>query len=112
TEKIPGFEAFKANDEDPATSWRAASADDQWLEAAWVKPRTFRAVTISEVGNHITNYRLQIWKDNSWQDLLTGDTCGPERHHSFDPVTTSKCRLLLSRASKAPEISEFVIGRQ
>ncbi|MBK1826591.1 family 78 glycoside hydrolase catalytic domain, partial [Haloferula rosea] len=31
TEKIPGFEAFKANDEDPATSWRAASADDQWL---------------------------------------------------------------------------------
>jgi alpha-L-rhamnosidase len=111
SEKEPGFEAFKTNDENPETSWRAASANGQWLEAAWVKPRTINAVTISEVGNQITTFQLQIWKKNKWLDLVTGDTCGPELKHSFDSVTATKCRLLFSGASKAPEISEFVISR-
>jgi alpha-L-rhamnosidase len=111
SEKIPGFEAFKANDENAETSWRAASAEGQWLEVAWVKPQTFAAVRIDEIGGHITSYRLQAWKDDGWQDLATGDACGTGREHSFDPVTASKCRLLISAASKAPEIAEIMIRK-
>ena len=69
-------------------------------------------MTINEIGDNITSYRLQIWKDNTWQDVLLGDSCGSERQHSFDSVTTTKCRLLFSGASQAPEISEFVISKQ
>ncbi|MBK1828972.1 discoidin domain-containing protein, partial [Haloferula rosea] len=111
TEKIPGFEAFKANDEDPATSWRAASADDQWLEAAWVKPQTFRSVQIDEVGNRIDDYRVQVWTEDGWKDVAGGQKCGVGRKHSFEPVTSTKCRLLLSSPKGSPEIAEFEIVR-
>lgn len=111
SEKEPGFEAFKVNDENPETSWRAQTAAEQWLEVSWVKPQTISSVTIHEKGDDITAYQVQAWKDDAWQDLATGESCGADRKHSFDPVTTSKCRILITEATKPPEISEFVISR-
>ena len=109
SEKEPGFEAFKTNDGDPATSWRANVPEGQWLEAAWPKPRTFNAVRIDEVGGHITSYEVQAWKDGAWHILSSGKTCGAGKKHSFAPVTSAKCRILFTGASRAPEISEWEI---
>lgn len=110
TEKNPGFEAFKANDGSAKTSWRSGSANEQWLEAAWVKPHVFDAVQVEEVGDHIQGYRLQIWQNDGWQDVATGNTCGVGRKHSFDAVTAKKFRLFITAASKSPEISEIKIS--
>lgn len=111
SEKLPGFEAFRANDGNAETSWRAASAEGQWLEAAWAKPRTFNFVQFDEIGNHITGYRLQAWANDAWQDLAAGDACGLGRRHAFDPVTASKCRLLITSSQQPPELAEVRIGR-
>jgi alpha-L-rhamnosidase len=112
TEKIPGFEAFKSNDEDPDTSWKAKQAGEQWLEAAWITPQEFDGVRIDEEGDRITNYRVQAWKDRGWVTLASGEGCGAGREHRFEPVRSTKCRLLLTSTKGAPEIVEFVIHRE
>jgi hypothetical protein len=109
SEKEPGFEAFKSNDGNPATSWRANASEDQWLEVAWAKPRTFHAVRIDEAGEKITSYEVQAWMDGSWKTVAAGKTCGVGKTHTFGPVTSAGCRLLFTGANGAPEISEFVI---
>lgn len=109
SEKEPGFEAFKTNDGDPATSWRAGAIKGQWLEATWPKPRTFDEVRIDEVGGNITSHEVQAWKDGTWKTLARGETCGSAKKHSFAPVTSTKCRILFTGASSAPAISEWRI---
>ncbi|WP_342793751.1 discoidin domain-containing protein [Pontiella desulfatans] len=109
TEKLPGFEAFKANDGNPDTCWQAGGVKDQWLEVEWVKPQTFSKVVINEVGNEIKRYKVQAWGGNGWQDLAVGETCGSEKTHAFDAVTASQCRIFIIDASKAASISEFGI---
>ncbi len=110
TEKNPGFEAFKASDENPETSWRAKKNKAQWLEAEWVKPQTFNSVQINEVGDHITGHRVQVWKEETWHDLAIGEACGNARAYTFEPVITTKCRLLVTSSTNAPEISELIIA--
>jgi alpha-L-rhamnosidase len=110
-EKLPGFEAFKANDEDPETCWQAGEAKDQWLEVEWVKPQTFSKVRISEVGEHIASYRVQSWTGAEWTDLARGGTCGAEKTETFQPVHSTKCRLMIDKSSSPPSIAEFEVIR-
>ncbi|MDF7823447.1 family 78 glycoside hydrolase catalytic domain [Pontiellaceae bacterium B12227] len=111
TEKLPGFEAFKANDENLETCWLAGDVKDQWLEVEWVKPQTFNKVIINEVGNEVRSYKVEAWDGRMWQDLATGDFCGAEKIHAFETVTATKCRLHIVDAVKAASISEFrIIG--
>jgi len=108
-EKNPGFEAFKANDNNPETSWKAGGNKGQWLEVEWITPQTFSKVVIREVGEVITKHKVQYWNGDTWVDLAKGDTCGEERLHTFDAVTAEKCRLLIEKAGEAPSIAELSI---
>ena len=109
TEKLPGFEAFKANDSDDKTRWLAEEADNQYLEVAWIKPQTFSTIELDEVGNTITNYKIQIWKEGSWQEVSITNTRGATKKHNFEKVTTTKCRVLIEKATAPPSISEVRI---
>jgi len=109
TEKLPGFEAFKANDEDPETAWKAGGIKDQWLEIEWVKPQTFSKVEINEVGNEIKGYTVQAWDGKGWKDLAGGQTVGQQKSHTFDTVTGTKCRIYIAVAEEAVSISEFQV---
>ncbi len=109
SEKLPGYEAFKSNDDDAETSWRAASEQPQWLEAAWFKPQTFNTVEIDEVGDHIKRYRLQVLAGDRWRDLVGGEDCGAGRIHKFDPVSTRKLRMQIDECTDRPEVSELRI---
>ena len=111
TEKLPGFEAFKANDENDETRWLAAKTKNQYLEVAWVKPQTFNKVTIDEVGGEITSYKFQYWDKNEWKDIVTDTSCGKNKEHNFDAITASKCRIFIVDAKKAPSISEITIHK-
>ncbi|MCU0788057.1 MAG: family 78 glycoside hydrolase catalytic domain [Verrucomicrobia bacterium] len=108
-EKGPGFEPFKANDGKMETSWKAGGKDDQWLEVEWMKPQTFDKVVISESGDQIKNYRVQYWNGSTWRDLAAGTTCGRSKVHSFNQVTSGKCRLYFPGTSEAVSIAEFDI---
>ncbi|WP_082026648.1 family 78 glycoside hydrolase catalytic domain [Flammeovirga sp. OC4] len=109
TEKLPKFEAFRVNDKELSTSWKADGELPEWLEIAWVKPQSFASVVINENGNHIKGYKVQYWDGKSWVKLIEGDNIGKEKTHSFNAVTASKCRLLITKAEGSPSIAEFQI---
>lgn len=111
SEKIPGFEAFKANDNDVETCWRANAANDQWLEVAWLKPQEFKQVVIKEIGDHIASYRIQYWTGSQWAELASGSTCGVNKTETFKPVQSTKCRLMIDKASSPASIAEFEVLR-
>ncbi|MCV9386640.1 discoidin domain-containing protein [Reichenbachiella ulvae] len=109
TEKLPGYEAFKANDENPETGWQADGTTDEWLEVEWLKPQTFNTVVIDEVGNYISSYKLQYWQHGKWTDITSGETCGEGRTHTFDQLRTTKCRVWIDHVLRPPKISELKI---
>ncbi|WP_242204065.1 family 78 glycoside hydrolase catalytic domain [Aestuariivivens insulae] len=109
TEKLPGFEAFKANDENDETRWLADGAQNQYLEVIWVKPQRFNSVVINEVGHNISKYLIQVWKNNKWLNVVEGRSCGVNKIHDFDAVKATKCRVLIEDSNEAPSIAEFKI---
>lgn len=108
-EKNPGFEAFKINDEDLETAWKADGTNDEWIEVAWVKPQTFMGAVINENGNNINSYQIQYWNGEAWKIIVEGTEIGEEKSHYFKPVTASKCRIFIAKADDTPCISELEI---
>ncbi|WP_156152526.1 family 78 glycoside hydrolase catalytic domain [Flammeovirga sp. OC4] len=111
SEKLPEFEAFKANDEDFSTSWKADGEVPQWLEVEWVKPQTFDHIVVHENGGQIKSYALQYWDGKTWLTIAEGEQIGKEKKHSFEAIKTTKCRILIRKSDGNPSISELVILR-
>ncbi|RED47798.1 family 78 glycoside hydrolase catalytic domain [Seonamhaeicola aphaedonensis] len=109
TEKLPGFEAFKANDNNEETQWFANGKTNQYLEVEWVKPQTFSKVLIDEYGQNISKYTIEYFQNNEWVILTNGSKCGANKEHVFDAVTSNKCRVFIEAADKAPSIKEIKI---
>ena len=109
SEKLPVYEAFRANDEKNDTHWQANSTQNEWLEVEWFKPQTFNTIIIQEKGSAITSYKIQYLENNVWKDLVNATTCGANKEHKFNQVTTSKCRLLIVDAKQKPLVSEIKI---
>jgi alpha-L-rhamnosidase len=109
TEKLPVFEAFRANDEDEKTRWLATETNNQYLEVEWVKPQTFNNVVIDEFEDNVTSYKLQCLKNGKWKDLAKGTYCGANKKHEFEAVVSTKCRLFIVEAKQVPSIKEFKI---
>jgi len=109
SEKLPVFEAFRTNDEDPETRWLAKETNNQYVEIEWVKSQTFRKVVIDEFGNNISSYKVQYWKNNNWVDIVNDTFCGNNKTHLFDAVTSDKCRIFIEKAKAPPSITEFKI---
>ena len=109
SEKLPVFEAFRANDENPETRWQANGTAKEWLEVEWFKPQTFNTVVIDEEGKNITAYKLQYWENGRWKDLVKDATCGAAKTHQFTAVQTTKCRLFIEGAKQKPSINELKI---
>lgn len=109
SDKLPVFEAFRINDENKETRWLATKTKNQYLEIEWVKPQMFNQIIIDEFDDNIRAYKLQYWDNDTWKTLVSGTTCGAHKAHSFDAVTTVKCRVYIEDAKEAPSISEIKI---
>ncbi|XCF05463.1 family 78 glycoside hydrolase catalytic domain [Tamlana crocina] len=109
TEKLPGFEAFKANDDNEETRWLANGNTNQYLEIEWVKSQTFSKVLIDEYGHNISKYTIEYFQNDEWVILTNGSKCGANKEHVFDEVTSNKCRVFIEAADKAPSIKEIKI---
>ncbi|WP_396635706.1 family 78 glycoside hydrolase catalytic domain [Maribacter sp. R77961] len=112
SEKLPVFEAFRANDEDSTTRWWAAESKNQYLEVEWVKPQTFNQIIVDEYENNIQAYKIQYWENGEWKDIVEGTTCGTNKTHQFDAVKTTKCRLFIAIAKQKPSITELKIYKK
>ncbi len=109
TEKLPGFEAFKANDENEETSWKAGSSNDQYLELEWLHPQLFNALEINELGENIESFKIQYWDGDKWLDILSDAKCGSHKTLQFQTVKGSKCRLYILKSKKPVSIAELKV---
>ena len=109
TEKLPVFEAFRVNDDDIETRWLATETENQYLEVEWVKTQTFNQVIIDEYENNISSYELQYWENGAWKTIEKGTTCGSNKTHQFNAIVTSKFRVFIMDAKRAPSIKELKI---
>ncbi|SMC79883.1 alpha-L-rhamnosidase [Cellulophaga tyrosinoxydans] len=109
SEKLPLYEAFRANDEKLETMWQANTTSNEWLEVEWFKPQTFNTIIIQEKGSNISSYKIQYFNNSIWNDIAEGTSCGENKTHSFKTVTASKCRLVILDAKEKSAISEFKI---
>jgi len=109
SEKLPLFEAFRANDENIETYWKASSTSNEWLEIEWFKPQNFNRIVLQEEGENIVNYKIQYLENKEWKDIVSGTSCGTNKMHDFKEITTSKCRLQILATKTKPSISEIKI---
>jgi len=104
--------AAKVIDGDVSTRWNAAKDDKvgSWLAVDLGKPRMVREVRFVEAcGGRITEYAIQVWTGSQWRDVVTAtkEANRTQPRHRFDPVQTTKVRLLVKAATEVPSLTEF-----
>jgi hypothetical protein len=107
-----GYEAGKANDNDPSTRWNSviSSAAGEWLELDFSTATTFNGAEILQevTWTLITSYRLQYWNGSSWIDAYVGRNMQALERDRFPAVVSQKIRLWVeSTSGNTPTIKEF-----
>jgi alpha-L-fucosidase len=102
-------------DANPDTHWSAAAdAHDGWLEIALPRAVEFDTLELGEaiaLGQSIANYRVERWDGGAWQPLAWGTTIGHKKLARFDPVRTSRLRVLLEFAYGTPRLARVAAYR-
>jgi len=111
--QAPGSEAAKAVDGNAATSWKAASAGDQWLQLDFAEPTTVNEFKIKEdASSSVIRYVIECWddKESRWVSCFNGRNIGPEFMAPIVSRTTKKTRLFIMTADGGnPCISAFEV---
>ena len=95
---------------DPAAiaPWRApAGTTTAWLEVQLPAPATFDTLRLEEgieLGQHIANHRVDVWREGRWVTLAWGTTIGNARLHDCAPTTASRLRVVVEFAYDAPSL--------
>ena len=109
--RVSGKEAPRAIDGKTATSWRAASAADQWLQLDFGGLKTLNEFKIKEdASSSVVRYVIECWDDRNsrWVGCFNGGTIGPDFMAPIVSRTTRKARLFVMRTTKGnPCIAEF-----
>ncbi len=110
------FGPEKTVDDKATTYW---STDDNVttpeLTLEWKKSVTFDVAKIAEdirLGQRIEEFALDQWKDGTWQEFAKATSIGAERLLRFEPVTTAKLRLRITKSPVCPAITEFGLFKQ
>ena len=112
--------AVNAFDNNAKTMWTPATDADEWVVYDFGGEFTFDNVAITEVGNNVKRFALQMWVGENWVDIFTGRTIGPDFGERIFPATgavgttsftrsTSKIRLLILESIAPPIISDIVL---
>lgn len=73
---------------------------------------TFNVVRLREylpLGQRIESFAFDQWKDGRWIEFAKGTSVGNCRLVRSEPITTSKIRLRITKASVCPAISEVAL---
>jgi alpha-L-fucosidase len=105
----------KVLDADPDTYWSAASSSrDGWLEFELPREIEFDTLELGEAiarGQNIANYRVERWDSGAWLPLTWGTTIGHKKLTRFDPVRTTKLRVLLEFGYDTPRLARVAAYR-
>jgi alpha-L-fucosidase len=102
-------------DADGGTHWRApAGATSAWLEVELAAPASFDTLRLEEaieLGQHIANHRVDVWRDGRWHTVAWGTTIGNARLHNCAPTTASRIRVVLEFAYDVPALRRIAAYR-
>lgn len=60
-----------------------------------------------QIGQRISQFRIDYWDGNGWQKMTEGTTIGYKRLLRFEPVTTDRVRLVIEKSRLNPTLSDF-----
>lgn len=72
--------------------------------------KTFDQVMVQEFieeGQRVADWRLEVWMDQEWVEVVRHKTIGYKTVRRFDPVTASKVRFQILRSWDTPMIRSF-----
>ncbi len=111
-----GYEAAQANDGNGGTRWNSANGETvgAWLALDFGALATFDTIVIKEALTRITGYRLQYWDGSTWRDILSGNSIGATKTHTFAALTVQRVRLYVTNtisggSDGTPTIYEFEV---
>ena len=106
-----GNEAAKAIDRNAATSWKAASADGQWIELSFATATTINEFKIKEdPSSSVIRYVIECWdgKTSRWVSCFNGRAIGGEFVAPIVSRSTQRVRLRVMQTNSGnPGIAEF-----
>lgn len=68
---------------------------------------TFRLREAIALGQRIDGYAVDVWDGEGWSTIAEGQSIGNCRLAQFEPVSTRKVRLRITKAAACPCVSEF-----
>ena len=111
-QKMAEFGADKAIDDEDDTRWATdAGIHDAWLEVDMGRPVTINRAVVSEVIDRVQAYELQYKKGDEWRTCASGTKIGQDATFKFEPLTARFVRLVITKASDGPTLSEFPVVR-
>lgn len=107
------YAAANAVDGDPESYW---ATDDDTIRASLVidlgSPTTFNRVLLQEyipLGQRVREFSLEVWKEDTWQEIERQSTIGAKRILRFDDVSSDKLRLRILDSRACPLISNIEV---
>ncbi len=97
-----------------SSRWNSAQGDKDgaWVQIDFGGTRRIREIRFLEAaGGRITKYKLQRWDGAAWVDLVSASKSAKRStvRHRFEPVETSKVRLLVVAADEVPTVYEIEV---
>ena len=106
-------EVAAALDGNADTFWSAPpGSHHSVLEVDFAKPMSIDRVTSMEWlndGQHVEKYAVEVWMDQTWKSVASGQAIGHEKMDRFAPVITSRIRLNILSSSQEAHIREFQV---
>jgi alpha-L-fucosidase len=106
-------ETAAALDGNTDTFWSAPPGSHHAvLEADFAKPMSIDRVTSMEWlndGQHVEKYAVEVWMNNTWKSVASGQAIGHEKIDRFAPVITNRIRLNILSSSQEAHIREFQV---
>ncbi len=105
------FSPRRILDNKRATYWAAEDGvTNASIEIDFHREQTFDRAMLQEyieLGQRIAEFNLEAWQNGQWKPVVQGTTVGYKRLLRFEPVTTSKVRLNITKARACPTLSSF-----
>jgi alpha-L-fucosidase len=89
--------------------WRTpAGTTAAWVEIELAAPAAFDTLRLEEaieLGQHVANHRVEVWRENRWHTVAWGTTIGNTRLHDCAPTTAARLRVVVEFAYAPPALT-------
>ncbi|MEM3640791.1 MAG: discoidin domain-containing protein [Candidatus Bathyarchaeia archaeon] len=101
------FTPEKAIDCRLETRWSSGYGTPQWFEIEWSKPSRVTIVNIYFGFAYADDYNIDFWDGSAWTTIINikNNTSTRVEHVFPQPITTTKLRLVFTRASSFGSVS-------